>query len=287
MNESKSRTSSLFFLLTLLAFPAALLNAKDEKMKAEELVAKHLASIGTPEALAAVRNRTVTGSAQAIFRLPHQGQIGGKCDILSEGRQTRITMAFPSVEYPGEQLVFDGERVSVGQLHPGQRSNLSAFVYTHDVLMKEGLMGGVMTTAWALLDLTGRQPKLNYTGLKKVEGKQVHELKYRARKGAGDVLVSLYFDPETFRHVSSQFRLIQPAGMGRTPSESAEQKDTIYTLVETYGDFKAVDSLTLPHTYKLVLTIEGQGATVLIDYNLAATGILDNQTLDTKTFVVQ
>ncbi len=287
VSTMRTKIASLLLLLPLLVISVAPLNAKDEKMKPEELVAKHLASIGAPEALAAVRNRAVIGSAQAIFRLPSPGQISGKGNLISEGRQTRISMSFPSVDYPGEQMVFDGNKVFVDQLRPGQRSNLSAFVYTYDMLLKEGLLGGTMTTAWALLDVPARQPKLNYTGLKKVDGKQVHELKYRAKKGAGDIQVSLYFEPETFRHVSSQFRLTQPASMGRTPNESAAQKDTVYTLVETYGDFKTVDSLTLPHTYKLVFTIEGQSATVFAEYSIAAAEVLQNQTLDTKTFVVQ
>ncbi len=277
----------LTFLFVLLFAGVTPLAAKDPKMKAEEVIAKHLASIGTPEARAAIRNRAVEGIAQVIFRLPNPGALKGRGHVLSEGRQYHIGMDFNALEYPAEQLAFDGDKVTVSQVRPGQRSHLSMFVYQFDVLMKEGLLGGVMTTAWALLDLPGRQPKLDYSGLKKIGGKQLHELKYRARKGAADLQVSLYFDPETFRHVSTQIRLVQPATMGRTPTESAGQRDTIQTIVESYDDFRTVDSLTLPHAYKLVQTIEGQNSATLVDYNIAAAQIRHNQTLDPRVFSAQ
>ncbi len=285
--RSSYRAISYLFGIALLVLHQSSLVAKEPKMKPEELVAKHLDSIGTKEARAAVQNRVMTGTGRVIIRLPTMGMKQGPADLISDGRRIRLSMIFNVNDYPSEQLVFDGNKVAVSQIQPGVRVNLPAFAYQYDVLLKEGLIGGTMTDAWCLLDVAGRQPKLDYTGLKKVDGKQLHELRYRAKKGAGDLTIALHFDPETFRHVHSEYRLVQPANMANTPAESSSQHDTIYHIEETFGDFKTVDSVTLPHTWKLTYSREGMGTTILCEDNLAVTQILHNQTLDPKVFAVQ
>jgi hypothetical protein len=260
--------------------------AKDAKMKPEELIAKHLDSIGTAEARSAVQNRVASGVGQMVFRLPSKSLKQGKAGMMSEGKKLCIGMAFNSHEYPSEQFCFDGNSVSVSHIQPGVKAYLPAFIYKYDILMKEGLLGGSMSTAWCLLDVAGRQPKLDYTGLKKVDGKPVHELRYRAKKEAGDLAVLLHFDPETFRHVHSEYRLVQPVGMAGSPGASAQQDDTRYRLEETFGDFKAVDGLILPHSWKLTYSREGMGTTILIEDGMGVSQIQHNQTLDPKLFIV-
>ena len=171
--------------LLILGFSTPNSLAKSPTIRAEDVVARHLASIGTPEARAAVKNRVATGIAQVVFRLGGHGQLPGKCNVISEGRKVHFEMDFSALGYRGEQFAFDGEKTTVGQVQPGQRSPLSDFVYTYNVILREGFLGGTLSTAWPLLDLTGRQPELDYTGLKKIEGKQLHGLKYKAKKGAG------------------------------------------------------------------------------------------------------
>jgi hypothetical protein len=229
----------------------------------------------------------MTGAGQVIIRLPSAGMMRGPADLVSDGRRIRLSMIFDVNSYPSEQLAFDGREVVVSQVRPGVRVNLPAFTYQYDVLLKEGLIGGTMTAAWCLLDVAGRQPKLEYAGLKKVAGKQLHELRYRAKRGGEELTIALHFDPETFRHVHSGYRLVQPASMGNTPAESLAQRDTIYHLDETFGDFKTVDSVMLPHSWTLVYSREGTGATVLCEDTLAVTQILHNQTLDPKAFAVR
>jgi hypothetical protein len=286
---SRACTFKLICALSLLipgfSIPGSL--AKDAKIKAEDVVARHLASIGTPEARAAIKDRIATGIVRVIFRLGSQGQLPGKCGLISEERKVRLSMNFSTLAYPGEQLAFDGERVTVGEVQPGQRSPFSDFVYTYNVILKEGLLGGTLSTAWPLLDLTGRQPELTYTGLKKVEGKQLHELSYKAKKGGGGLLVYLYFDPESFRHVRTQYRLVRPSSIVGRPEDSASQWDTIYTLVEQFEDFKEVGGLTLPHTYKLNYTVEAQRATFMADWNVTIARIEHDQQIDPKNFSVQ
>ncbi len=272
--------------LLLLVGSSENVRARDEKIKPEELVARHLASIGTPEAIAAARTRVMGGTAQVNFRLGGHGELRGKAGIVSEQEKIRVGLTFASLDYPGEQLGYDGNQITTGWVRPGQRSPFSEFAYLHDVMLREGLLGGTTTTAWALLKTAQRQPKLNYSGLKKIEGRQVHELKYRAKKGAGDLQISLYFDTETYRHVGSQYRLVQPASMQTSISESSGQRDTIYQIVERFDDFKQVDGLTLPHGYKIVYTMEGP-VTVLQDWVATIDQVTHNTPVDPKFFVVE
>jgi len=45
--------------------------------------------------------------------------------------------------------------------------------------------------------------------------------------------------------------------------------------------------LTLPHFYKLTMTMEGQNASYLTEWNLQAEKALQNQTVEPTTFVVR
>ncbi len=277
----------LFLVVTVLDSSTPRLNAKEEKLKVELLIAKHLASIGTPEALAATRSRSMEGKAQVIFRIGGTGLLNGKGRVVSDGHKYLIGMEFGVVTYPGDIMAFDGENPTVNLIKPGRRSNLGDFVYQHDVLLKEGLLGGAMTTAWPLLDLASRQPKLSYAGLKKFEGQSLHEVKYRAKKGGGDLQISLYFDPGTFRHMATRYRLVVPPAMASNPIDSAGQRETVYTLDEQFGNFGTVDSLTLPHFYKLTMTMEGQNGSYLTEWNLQAEKVSHNQQAEAAAFVAK
>jgi hypothetical protein len=56
--------------------------------------------------------------------------------------------------------------------------------------MKEGLLGGALTTNWMGLSPRG---KLSSNGTKKINGRDAYVLTY-SRKGGGDLDVTLYFD---------------------------------------------------------------------------------------------
>lgn len=281
--QTRRVLSELLLFLLVVPIGGA---GKDEKMKGADVIARHLEALGKPEARAAAKSRTVVGQLQVTFRLGGQGQLRGKGVFASEGTRFRIDWATQQVDYPGEQVAFDGSRTSVGQIRPGLRSHLSQFLYDYDYLLKEGLLGGALTTAWAPLGAAERQPKLDYSGLKKVEGVQLHEVRYRARKG-GEVQVTLYFEPETFRHVRSQHRLTVPARMGATLGDSSSQRDSYVSVVEQFGDFRPVDDLTLPHSYKLEFTIEGQANTFLATWEVKVAELAHNQTLDPGMFSVK
>jgi len=256
------------------------------KMQPDELVTRHLASIGTPQALAAARSRSLTGTVQFAFRQGGHGQMRGSAGIFSGEEKIRVSMNFNSIQYPGDQFAYDGNSATVGHIKPGLRSALSRFIFDHGLLLREGLLGGTTTTAWALLNTAERKPKLTYTGLKNVEGRQRHELSYRPRKRTGDLQVLLYFDPETFRHTASTYKLVRTANMATDITESPYQRDSYYKLLEEFEDFKQVDGLMLPHTYKITLSVEGE-PTILQDWVISIDEIHHNTPFQPDTFVVR
>jgi hypothetical protein len=285
---SKNTMARITVALSMLAFfffgYSVWMKTSAASLKPEELVQLHLASIGTPEARVAARNRVVNGIAQIIFRLGGKGQAQGQGSIVSEGRSIRLQMLFDALEYPGDVFRFDGSHVDVGFISPGIRSRLSDFVFGYDFLLKEGLLGGILSTAWPLLDLDKRQPKLEYTGLQNQAGRKLHELKYKARNGVEDIQVWLYFDPETSRHVRTRYKLVIMAPMATRYDYSSQQLRTTFTLTEDFSDFRIFDGLTLPCVYKLNLTIEQPTSTFLTDWSITVSQIMHNQQLDPNLF---
>jgi hypothetical protein len=222
-----------------------------------------------------------------IFRLGNSGRLSGEGTILSDGRKIRIEMSFGHPSYPSENHAFDGENLTVGIVKPNQRSNLSQFLLEHSFLVKEGLIGGTLTTGWCLLGIEQRKPRLNYKGLKKIEGKELHQLEYKARKGEKSMSVNLYFQPDTFRHVMSKYVFTIPALLGSSPEESSQLRDRFFRVTEEFDDFHPIDGLSLPHLYRLIFSYEGQSQTYLTEYEIEAADILHNITVDEQAFRVQ
>lgn len=256
-----------------------------KKMKPEELVAKHLESIGSAEALSAITSRDIKGECVLSMRVGGSGKLAGTVRMASTGKKNLLDMNFSMPDYPHERAAFDGKKVTVGQLKPGIRSYLANFLRTQDVILKEGLLCGTISTAWPLLDVKERKAKLKYQGLKKIDGRELHELRYRPRRGGGDVRVLLYFDQETFQHVRTQYRMTISAGMGTTPEESARQSVTRVQIVEDFSNFAQEGELTLPHSYRMQFTRSGERS-VIMDWASNLLGFTYNTPIDSGDFKV-
>jgi hypothetical protein len=152
--------------------------------------------------------------------------------------------------------------------------------------LKEGLIGGTLSTAWPLLRMDQTQPKLDYRGLKKVDGRQLHEVGYRPRKGSGELKVSLFFDPETFRHVRTKYSFEIGATIG-TRDNSNMNTESYYTVTEDFEDFRAVDGLTLPHKYRVQFSAEGRSGSALHDWTVTIKNVEHNTKIDDRIFVIK
>ncbi len=114
------------------------------KLKPEELLARHLEALGSAEARAAVKNRVVSGSAKVVNQIGGTGSIQGNGMMVSAGSKIRFGMNFNSIDYTGEDLAFDGKRISTGLLPRGKSSNLNLFINGQEVILRDGLIGGTL-----------------------------------------------------------------------------------------------------------------------------------------------
>ncbi len=274
----------LVIVLTVLSLAKPSLSATD-KMTPVELVARHLESIGTAKARASVTSRIIAGTSLVIFRTPPPGQATGRAVLASEGSKNLIGMSFPSPVYPREQLGFNGNNFMAAFVTPGVRSFLGNFLMTHALIFKQGLMGGTLSTAWPLLDLTARNPRLEYAGLKKVNDRTLHELKYLAR-GGSDLQISLFFGEANFRHVRTEYELVIAAPTGERAYANIEEREIRYKMVEEFSDFKNEAGLTLPHTYKIKLLVDSKSGTFLADWEITLNQFTFNERIDPNSFSI-
>ena len=275
-------------LAALLPSTPQAAGAGDGKMRAEDVIAKHLESLGPEAARAAAKTRIIGGTSRATFKARStSGAIDGQVVLASDEKKLVLGMRFDAPNYPGERFGFDGKKFTVGYLTPGVRSQLGNFALTHGEIFKEGLVGGTLSSAWPLLNLSERKAKVEYGGTDKVGDRPAHKLKYYPGKGS-DVKITLFFDAETFHHVRTQYDRIVGARLGSGgPESSAKQQETRYKIVEEFGDYKEEGKLKLPHSYKLQLEIDKTGGNSLDRWEMNLDQFAFDQEIDDRMFNVE
>ncbi len=255
----------------------------EQKMTVEELIAKHLETIGTADARAAVRTRVIGGNCKYRFR-SDPGETVGDVVLASEGSKSLIAMIFGVTNYPYEKIAFDGKDYHTANVTPGIRSILGGLFLSQDVVFREGLIGGTLSASWALLDPQSRGSKIEYAGTKKIEDRELYELKYTPRKGS-DLRISLFFDHDTFQHVRTQYQLEIPAQIGASKDAAkAGLRSTRYIVIETFSDFKKEKRLTLPHVYKIQYKLDSPQITQAHEWELNLNRFTFNQVIDPTFF---
>jgi len=282
MNTKQATAVGFFSVLMLLSGNRDL---AADKLKPAELIAKHLNSIGTEKAREAIKTRIIAGTAQVVFRTAPVGQTYGRAVLASEGLKNLIGMSFYSPVYPREQFGFNGSNFIAAFVTPGVRSSLGSFLMNHDLIFKEGLMGGALSTAWPLLDLTTREAKLEYAGLKKIGYRPAHELKYQPPR-TGDLQVSIFFDEDTFEHVRTEYRLVMAAPMGNRSYSNVQERESRYALIEEFSRFNFEQELNLPHLYKIHFSADTQSGTFEAEWELKLTEFTFNQRIDPNSFTI-
>ena len=276
------------YLVMIGLWLAALSPAIAADTKTEDVVAQHLASIGTAEARAAVKSLAVQGTLRFKIMIGGAGDTSGTWQRLSEDRKSKFVMKFGNDKWWGEQFVFDGDKASFAMANLAhQWSAIGGFVAGQDSIVKEGLLGGVLGTAWALESVDHHRVKLDSLGRKKVDGRELDAIDYLS-KSNGNMTVKLYFDPETHHHVMTVYTVNRAANVAHNDIENARQQGLHFTLEEHFSDFQTDNGIALPRQYDLRFSQELQnGTTTVYDWAMIAEKVLQNPSIAPANFQVK
>lgn len=231
---------------------------KPAKISVDELIARHIASIGPADVIAGIKSRVLVGEGKLESKLGSAFILHGTGQIASQENKVLYAMIFRSPVYPYEKVAFDGNDQSLA-LPNGKRTLLVNFLKSQTSILKEGLFTGALSTAWPLLDLKSRKSvKLDFAGTSKIDDRECYKLKYSSGR-SGDLKTTLYFDAETYRHIRTTYEYtIEPRiGTSSTDVRSSSRIER-YSLREDFSDFKMAGKLTLPFTYTINITNELQ-----------------------------
>jgi len=264
----------ILLFLTLPAFA--------QKLKADEIIAKHLDSIGTAEVRAAAKSRMIVGDVLVTFITQKNQTAQGRVVMASEATKMLIGLNLNGADYTQEKFTFDGKKARTGFAYLTQRSLLGNWVDSNNVMLEQGLLSGALSTAWTPLNMGEGKGKFGGGGSKKIDGKEVYVVDY-ATKGS-DVDITLYFEKDTFRHVRTEYKRVSSAGIGRTPNESSGFSETRYKMIEDFSDFKDEKGMMMPHLYKILFSVSGQRGTTEVEWAFTMTAFTPNPKLDASTF---
>ena len=270
-------------VISALFVSALAFSVKAQKMKAEDVIAKHLESIGTAEKRRSIKSQIAVGDVTVKYITQKNQTTVGRIVLASSGEKNFFGMSLNAVDYPSEKFSFDGKKAKAAIVRVGTRSILGNFVSSNQKLLEESLLAGALSTSWSMLNIEARKPKLSYEGTKKINGNEVYAIGYSV-KGGGDVDVTLFFDKATFRHVRTEYKRTSSAGIGLNPNQSSGFSETRIKVTEDYSDFKEFEGITLPQSYVLLYSVTGQNGTTEIEWKSNLTEFAFNQDIEESTF---
>jgi hypothetical protein len=118
---------SIVVLAAVCVAPGSAGLAKEPKLKAEDVVKRHLDAIGPAQRLAAIQTRVIVGRTRMKLEAGEVGpgasaMAAGTLSLASAGYKYRIALPFQYADYWGEQFVFDGAKSDVGFAYIQKRS---------------------------------------------------------------------------------------------------------------------------------------------------------------------
>ena len=241
---------TIFLLSTTDAF-----GQDKPKLKGEDVLAKHLASIGTPEAIAGAANRKIEGTGQARNVRTSLSTVAGGAFLASTREKHLLLLAFTTgsiAEYRGESINFDGKKIDIPFVTASSRSPLGGFIFEYPEIVRQYLLGGCLFSSWALFD-TGKIGKFELQGKEKIGDIETYKMKI-VPKGGSALTIKMFFDTANFRHVRTEYQRTMTAGTVRVDEGRATEER--FKLIEDFSDYRQINSLFLPTTYKVTFRFE-------------------------------
>jgi hypothetical protein len=251
---------------TVVIVTSVLAIAQEKNLSADEIIARHLGSFGSNEAIAKSVNRMAIGSSD-FTHFDTSTNANGSAAFASDGKNMAFFSTFNLRDYRMERIGLFQNRVSIPVIYENHRSPLGSFLLAYDKLLTSRLFGGSIFSTWLLYgnDLNG--VKIEAEGKKRVENRDAWVLKVSPKGGLiTGSWIKLYFDAKDFHHIRTVYHQKETESGFYDTGEGAKNKGTSgnwgpgemanngSTLTEDFSDFSNdAAGLSLPHKYSVLL----------------------------------
>ena len=158
-----------------------------QNLKAEEIIAKHINSLGAKEKRDALKTIMAIGASEFESNVPViKG--GGRAVVVSNQNNFFSIISLNSREYPFEKIGFFDGKSSLPFTTAGNRSLLGAYLAEHQKILGDGLYSGVMSLRWPFRDEEGKRPRITGVSTKKVDDRKAYALDYMTSGGGSSAL---------------------------------------------------------------------------------------------------
>lgn len=262
---SKMCVTRFLFLMTAVVLFGTF-SVLGQQPTAEEIISKNLASIGTPETIAKSKMRMAIGTSEFFRRAPNQTN-NGRSVLASDGTNFAFFATFDMSDYSMERIGIFSNKINIPVLKAGARSPLGSYLSLNDKVLTDRIFGGPIFASWALFDRASLTGKWSVDGKKKVGEKEAWVLEYKPKPALrGGSTLKLYFDTQTYQLLRTVLKMSDPdRGFyeinGTNTHMTPDMAGNGSSLTEDFEDYKVANGLTLPHKYKIDLTLNGAAGT--------------------------
>lgn len=243
---------------------------------AEEIIQRHIESLGNIKERERNRNRMAVGSS--LFEIHGIGQrsVNGNAVFASDSKNLALVSTFEMQDYRMERIGLFDNKIEIPFVDAGRRSPLGSFLMSYDKLLSSRILGGAIFSTWLFGELGEIPGRLHNTGKKKLNGRDVWVIEYSPKSGLPPgAYIKLYFDAENYHHVRTVYaqKETEPGfyntGGGREAAASGggirewtnEMASNSHTLTEDFDQIDPIGGLALPFKYNITLSIDSYKGT--------------------------
>lgn len=253
--------------------------AQKQKLSPEEIIAKHLESIGKRDLVTASQRRMVMAGSEFLIRT-NSAKANGRAVLASDGSDMAFFSTFNMRDYSMERIGVFSNKIEIPFVTPGRRSTLGAWLTAYDRTLNDRIFGGVIFSTWLFLRSQNEWGEMKTEGKKRIGDRDAWVISYSPKKPltGSSSSIKLYFDAENFHHLRTVYRQGETeSGFYDTGSRSnqgsvsdwgANMASNGSTLTEDFADYREDIGLMLPHKYTVVLNIDSASGTHEFRYDL-------------------
>jgi hypothetical protein len=150
------------------------------KLTLDEIVQKHVESLGGQQAVAAAKTRVLIGAAR-LSKLGESdktvSKLPGTAQFATSNGRLLFAILYQSQAFPFEKFAFDGNTISIGK-PISVPTELIGIPKNQGWIIKDGLFGGPLSANWPLVRYGEVKNRLDLAGTSKILSKSCYRIKY-------------------------------------------------------------------------------------------------------------